>query len=206
MYLPEHFEETHVAAIRSLIEKHPLATVVASTREGLIANHLPVLFEGDDVLIGHVALANPMHQLIEPQDEVLVVFQGSDGYISPNWYPSKQDHHRHVPTWNYQVVHVHGKMDFQSDARTKGAVVGKLTREFEGRVNGSRGWRMADAPSDYLAEMLDNIIAFRISIERIEAKSKLSQNRSAPDFENVVDELEGRGETVLAAQMRRFQL
>lgn len=205
MYLPRHFEETDTAAIRSLVVQNPLATVVASTRDGLIANHLPVLFDGDDVLIGHVALANPLHQLIGPEDQVLLVFQGGETYISPNWYPSKEEHHRHVPTWNYQVVHVYGRMAFQTDAKSKASVVGKLTREFEGRTNGRDAWRMADAPADYLSEMLENIVAFRISIDRIEAKSKLSQNREPRDFENVVKVLEGRGENDLTAQMKRFQ-
>lgn len=127
MYLPEHFKEIDQAAIAALITDNPLASIVAQTDEGLIANHIPLLPSKNGVLIGHVALANDMHRLIADGQEVLAVFQGADGYVSPNFYPSKAEHHRHVPTWNYQVVHVHGQITFQHDIRSKRAAVGLLS-------------------------------------------------------------------------------
>ena len=141
----------------------PLACIVAQTDAGLIANHLPLLTGADGALVGHVALANDMHRLVADGQEVLVIFRGEDGYVSPNFYPSKAEHHRHVPTWNYQVVHVYGDIRFQHDERAKRAAVGLLTRDHERRVNGDRAWRMADAPADYMTQMLAGIVAFRIA-------------------------------------------
>src|SRR5829696_755310 len=128
MYLPEHFKEVETEEIAGIMSASPLACLVAQTAEGLIANHMPILLGKAGVLVGHVALANDMHRLVAEGQEVLVIFRGVDGYISPNFYPTKQEHHRHVPTWNYQVVHIHGAISFQHDERSKRAAVGLLTR------------------------------------------------------------------------------
>lgn len=203
MYLPPHFKEIDGAEIASVIGAAPLACIVAQTAEGLVANHIPVFAAPDGALVGHVALANDMHRLIAAGQEVLAVFRGEDGYVSPNFYPSKPEHHRHVPTWNYQVVHVYGAITFQHDERTKRAAVGLLTRDHERRLNGRDGWRMADAPADYLAQMLENIVAFRISVRRVLAKSKLSQNREARDYRGVIEGLQRTGGDALAGRMAR---
>ena len=201
MYLPEHFHEADPAAVAALIAAHPLACVVAQTTQGLLANHIPLLQGRDGVLIGHVARANDMHRLIAEGQEELAIFRGGDGYVSPNWYPSKREHHRHVPTWNYEVVHVHGPITFQHDARTKRAAVGLLTSRHERRLNGPTAWRMADAPEDYMATMLAGIVAFRISADRITAKSKLSQNREARDRLGAAEGLRATGHPDLAGRM-----
>ncbi len=201
MYLPEHFKEVDAAEIGSVMRAAPLACVVAQTDAGLIANHLPLLTVADGAIVGHVALANDMHRLVSEGQEVLVIFRGEDGYVSPNFYPSKAEHHRHVPTWNYQVVHVYGAIGFQHDERAKRAAVGLLTRQHEQRVNGDRAWRMADAPVDYMTQMLAAIVAFRIDVRRILAKSKLSQNREVRDFDGAVQGLRASGGGALADQM-----
>ena len=203
MYLPEHFRETDPAEVAGLIAAFPLAAIVAQTEQGLVANHIPVMAEGDAALIGHVALANDMHRIIPDGTEVLAIFRGQDAYVSPNLYPSKALHHRHVPTWNYQVVHVAGRISFQHDDKTKRAIVGRLTRDHERAMNGDAAWRMADAPRDYMAGMLAAIVAFRIDITGIIAKAKLSQNREAPDHAGVVDSVTARGLEVMATRMRR---
>ena len=128
MYVPPHFQEIDPAEIASILAEAPLACIVAQTDQGLVANHIPLLAAPDGTLIGHVALANDMHRLIPDGHEVLAIFRGEDGYVSPNFYPSKPRHHRHVPTWNYQVVHVHGPIRFQHDTSAKRAAVGLLTR------------------------------------------------------------------------------
>ena len=148
MYLPAHFEEIDADEIAAVLKKAPLACIVAQTDEGLIANHIPLLSAPDGTLIGHVALANDMHRLIADEQEVLAIFRGEDSYVSPNSYPSKAEHHRHVPTWNYQVVHVYGGITFQHDEHAKRAAVGLLTRDHERRVNGAKAWKMADANTD----------------------------------------------------------
>jgi transcriptional regulator len=201
MYLPEHFKEIDPEEIAAVIAAAPLGCVVANTSEGLIANHMPILVDKRGELVGHIALANDMHRLIAEGEEVLVIFRGVDGYVSPNFYPSKAEHHKQVPTWNYQVVHVHGTISFQHDETSKRAAVGLLTREHERRINGDKAWRMADAPADYMTDMLGKIVAFRIAVTRTIAKSKLSQNRDSRDFEGAVDGLKSSGQEALAARM-----
>lgn len=203
MYLPDHFRETDEAAVAGLIEDHPLACIVAQTAEGLIANHIPLLPGRPGEMIGHVALGNDMHRLIAEGQEVLAIFRAEEGYISPNWYPGKAEHHRVVPTWNYRVVHVHGAISFQHDEPAKRAAVGLLTSRRERRANGDAAWRMADAPADYMETMLAGIVAFRIAVRRITAKSKLSQNREARDLQGAVAGLRAAGEEALAGRMAR---
>ena len=201
MYLPPHFQEVSKDEIRAIIEAAPLACIVAQTADGLIANHIPLLSVSDGTLIGHVALANDMHRLIAEGQEVLAIFRGDDAYISPNFYPSKLENHQVVPTWNYQVVHVYGAITFQHDDHAKRAVVGMLTRHHETRLNGKNAWRMADAPADYIQQMLGNIVALRIDVRRILAKSKLSQNREERDYLGTISGLRFSGHDGLAQKM-----
>lgn len=203
MYIPAHFHEIEQAEITAIIDSAPLACIVAQTAEGLIANHIPLLAGADGTLVGHVALANDMHRLIADGQEVLAIFRGDDAYVSPNFYPSKPEHHRHVPTWNYQVVHVHGSIGFQHDTHAKRAAVGLLTRIHERRVNGTNAWRMADAPADYMEQMLGSIVAFRIDVRRTLAKSKLSQNREERDYLGAIAGLRATGQDGVAEQMER---
>ena len=203
MYVPPHFHEIDTAEIRAIVEANPLACIVAQTAEGLIANHVPLLSGPEGVLIGHVARANDMHRLIGEGQEVLAIFRGDDAYVSPNFYPSKPEHHRHVPTWNYQVVHVYGAIAFQHDDHARRAAVGLLTRIHERRVNGSAAWRMADAPPDYMRDMLANIVAFRIQPRRLLAKSKLSQNRDERDYGGAIAGLRATGHDALAERMAK---
>ena len=203
MYVPPHFQEIDQAEIAAIIDRAPLACIVAQTSDGLIANHVPLLAAPDGSLVGHVALANDMHRLIADGQQVLAIFRGDDAYVSPNFYPSKPEHHRHVPTWNYQVVHVHGAVSFRHDTQAKRAAVGLLTRIHERRVNGANAWRMADAPADYMAQMLDSIVAFRIDVQRTLAKSKLSQNRAERDYRGAIAGLRATGHEALAEQMER---
>lgn len=203
MYNPAHFTESDPAEIRRILEGAPLATLVAQTAEGLIANHLPLLAAPDGRLIGHVALSNDMHRLISPEQEVMAIFRPHDGYVSANAYPSKAEHHKAVPTWNYQVVHLYGRLVFQHEEQQKRAAVGLLTRLHERRVNGADAWRMADAPADYMAGMLANIVAFELHPTRVLAKSKLSQNRTAEDHQGAAQALAASGSEATAAAMRR---
>ncbi|MCB1404875.1 MAG: FMN-binding negative transcriptional regulator [Rhodobacteraceae bacterium] len=202
MYAPAHFTETDAAEIDRLWTAHPLAVLVAMTEDGLLANHIPLLRDGADFL-GHVALANDMHRRIGADTPVVAIFNAIDGYVSPNWYPSKAETHKAVPTWNYQVVHVHGCLTFSYRDGDKRRCVNALTHHFERLTNGDTGWRMGDAPADFLQTMLDGIVAFRLRVTRIEAKSKLSQNRTAADFQGVVRHLDAQGSTVLAQAMLR---
>ncbi|MGI9524919.1 MAG: FMN-binding negative transcriptional regulator [Hyphomicrobiaceae bacterium] len=201
MYVPPHFQEINSDEVRAVIEAAPLACIVAHTSEGLIANHIPLHFAPEDVLIGHIALANDMHRLISNGEVVMAVFRGEDGYISPNFYPSKHEHHRHVPTWNYQVVHAYGEITFQHDDQAKRAAVGLLTRSHERRLNGKDAWRLADAPTEYIERMFGEIVALRIKVHKLLAKSKLSQNREERDYRGAVSGLRNCGHASLARRM-----
>ncbi|MAY60782.1 MAG: transcriptional regulator [Rhizobiales bacterium] len=202
MYLPEHFAENRSEEIDRLVDAFPLAAIVAQTEAGLVANHIPLLRDGEKKLIGHVALANDMHRDIADESQVLAIFRADHAYISPNWYPSKEQTHKSVPTWNYQAIHITGRIRFDHSEKFKRAVVGKLTRHFERRTSGDKAWRMADAPADYMEMMLANIVGFEMTVDRVIAKSKLSQNRDQADYESVVKNLEGAGSPELAKTMR----
>ena len=203
MYIPPHFQEISSDEISAIMEAAPLACIVAHSSEGLIANHIPLLAAPDGTLIGHVALANEMHRMVADGQDVLVIFRGEDGYVSPNFYPTKSEHHRHVPTWNYQVVHAYGEITFQHDEHAKRAAVGLLTRNHERRVSGKDAWRMVDAPGDYMQQMLGNIVAFRIKVRKTLAKSKLSQNREKRDYLGAITGLRASGQERLAELMEQ---
>lgn len=202
MYIPAHFQEISKDTIRQVIDTAPLACIVAQTGDGLIANHIPLLAAPNGTLIGHIALANDMHRLIMQGQEVLSIFRADDAYVSPNFYPTKPEHHRHVPTWNYQVVHAYGDITFQHDDHAKRAAVGLLTRTHERRLNGANAWRMADAPADYMQQMLAGIVAFRIEVKKVLAKSKLSQNREERDFLGAMSGVLASGHADLAKRMK----
>jgi Transcriptional regulator len=202
MYNPAHFTETDQAEIERLMHDHPLATLVALTGAGLDANHLPLLRDGDGFL-GHVALANPVHAQVPDGAKVLAIFRAGDGYVSPNWYPSKAETHKAVPTWNYQVVHVHARLIWSHAEKDKRRAVALLTARHEKAVNGAAAWKMGDAPPEFLADLLGRIVAFRLEVDRIEAKSKLNQNRSAADVAGVAAAMEAAGNQGIAAAMRR---
>ena len=205
MYLPEHFAENRPEEIDRLIDAFPLAAIVAQTEAGLVANHIPLLRDGEKKLIGHAAFANDMHRDIEDSTQVLAIFRADHAYITPNWYPSKAQTHKAVPTWNYQAVHIHGRIRFDHSEKFKRAVVGKLTRHFERLTSGEKAWRMADAPADYMEMMLANIVGFEMTVDRVLAKSKLSQNRDRADYDSVVDNLEASGMGPLAAKLREIE-
>ncbi|MCZ8165617.1 FMN-binding negative transcriptional regulator [Silanimonas sp.] len=204
MYQPAQFAEHRPEEWHRLIREHPLGMLVTATAAGLEAEHLPFVLEAErgptGTLLAHVARANPVWRAVGEGDAVMVVFRGVQGYISPSWYPSKHEHHRHVPTWNYEVVHVHGRIRVLDDTNAVRGTVAKLTRQSE--AGEPVPWKMGDAPADYLASELAHIVAIEIAIERIEGKRKLSQNRDERDFRNVVETLEQRGELALAEAMR----
>ena len=199
MYAPKHFEETRAEVLNGLICAYPFATVVANTANGLVANHLP--FElVDGVLHGHVARGNELVRM--DGVEVLLVFHGPDGYISPNWYPTKHETGREVPTWNYAVVHVHGRLRVIDDAGWLRVLLEKLTDHHE--ADQPRPWKMNDAPQDHIEKSLRAIVGLEVVIDRIEGKFKLSQNHPARNRAGAIAGLRERnadGDVELAALM-----
>ena len=163
MYLPAHFEENRPEALHALIAAHPLGALVLSGPNGLDANHVPFEFDASagahGTLRAHVARANPVWQEVQAQQDVLVIFQGPTGYISPNWYPSKHEAHRQVPTYNYLVVHAHGRITVRDDEAFVRGFVARLTRRME--AGEPAPWKMGDAPRDYIDQMLAAIVGHR---------------------------------------------
>lgn len=200
MYLPAHFGESDPAALRHLIESHPLGILVTQ-HEGLAdANHLPFELDAEQGLLrAHVARANPVWQQADGA-EVLVIFRGAEAYISPTWYPSKPETQRHVPTWNYQVVHVRGRLRVRDDERFVRGLVGRLTRTHE--AGEEKPWKMADAPRDYIEQMLAAIVGLEIEIGEMTGKFKLGQNREPRDRLGAAAELQARGAEELGAAMQ----
>ena len=210
MYAPALFAESRPDVLHSLMRAHPLGMLVTQRAAGLEVDHLPFLLnpEGTEAhplgtLQAHVARANPVWQEVREGDAVLVVFRGAEGYISPNWYASKPETHRHVPTWNYEAVHVHGRLRIREDEKFLRGVLARLTRVHE--ADQPVPWRMGDAPADYLRDMLGQIVGIEVDITRIEGKRKLSQNREPRDFASTLQALDERGSMQLAAAMRRSQ-
>ncbi|PZX26185.1 Putative transcriptional regulator; repressor, probable FMN-binding protein [Cupriavidus phytorum] len=204
MYVPDHFAETRPDALARIIHAYPLGMLVTNSQHGLDADHLPFEFDpcagGHGVLTAHVARANPVWQRCPTGTQVMVVFRGAEAYVSPNWYPSKHETHRQVPTWNYEVVHAHGILTVRDDERFVRGLVARLTRRHE--ATEARPWKMGDAPPDYLDAMLRAIVGLEIAVTSLVGKRKLSQNKDTRDRLGVVDALEARGCTELAQSMR----
>ena len=187
--------------MHQIIQAHPLGILVTMTPEGLDANHIPFeLDAGRGVLTAHVARANPVWQQCGNEMDALVIFRGEESYISPNWYPSKHEFHRQVPTWNYEVVHVHGRMVVQDTEKFVRGVVGRLTRKHEAIEE--KPWKMGDSTPEFIDGMLKAIVGIEITITRMEGKAKLSQNREDRDRLNASDVLARQGDLELANAMR----
>lgn len=206
MYVPADFNEPDPDALRELIVQHPFGSLITQGKNGLDANHLPFELLPDDGGLGelhaHVARANPVWRDVADGDEVLVIFRAGDAYISPNWYPSKHVAHRQVPTWNYVVVHAHGRITVRDDEKFVRGVVARLTRTHE--ASQPVPWKMGDAPKDYIDTMVQSIVGLRIEITRLVGKRKLGQNKAGADIRGagkalVADGNLAIGEAMLAA-------
>lgn len=180
-YLPAHVEETDAATQQALVRAYPLATWVVLHEGELVVNLIPFLLnpqQGEHgTLIAHVARANPVWQCLAAPS--VVVFQGAQAYISPNWYPSKQVHGKAVPTWNYATVQAHGVPQTFDDPDRLLSLVTRLTQMQE--ANQAHPWQVSDAPADYVEKMLKAIIGIEIPVQRWVGKWKTSQNRPLAD-------------------------
>jgi transcriptional regulator len=194
MYVPAHFSETNTEALHALITEHPFGTLVTHGKSGLDANHIPFRLVPADgtpgTLQAHVARANPLWQDVADGDEVLAIFRAGDAYISPTWYPSKHEHHKQVPTWNYVVVHAHGRIRIRDNEKFVRGLVAQLTRTHE--AGEPVPWKMGDAPSDYLESLLAVIVGIEIEITRLVGKRKLSQNKEERDIRGAAEMLRAR--------------
>lgn len=205
MYVPAHFNEDRVDILHGLIRATGLATLVSMTADGLIASHAPLMLDPDPApygtLIGHLAKANPHARAADAGVQTLVIFQGTDGYITPSYYAAKKEHGKVVPTWNYAAVHAYGTLEAFDDPDRLLGVVTRLTRMNE--TPRALPWAVGDAPEDFVQGMLRGIVGISLPIVRLEGKVKMSQNRPAADISGVVEGLRQDGRDELAEAVVR---
>ena len=196
MYEVAAFSEVRVDVMHALVRAHPLATVVTCAGGALDANHLPLLIDPEPAphgtLRGHVARANPLWRQMHAGAEVLAIFQGPQRYVTPSWYPSKRATGKVVPTWNYAVVHARGPLLVRDDRAWLRDLVSRLTRQQEAGL--PQPWGIADAPADYIEQMLGAIVGIEIPVTRLQGKWKVSQNRPQTDRIGVIDGLVACGD------------
>ena len=206
MYLPTHFSESRPDVLRAFVRDHPLGLLVTQDRSGDIdANSVPFVLDADGdapgVLRAHVARANPLWKTARDDVDALVVFQGPHGYVSPAWYPSKAEHGKVVPTWNYVMVQARGRLRAIDDRVWLRDFVSRLTDRHE--AGRAAPWAVNDAPADFLETMLGAIVGIEITLSSIVGKWKVSQNRSAADRAGVVEGLvREHGDAALADEVR----
>ncbi|MEX2298501.1 MAG: FMN-binding negative transcriptional regulator [Dongiaceae bacterium] len=188
MYNPPHFRIEERDQQHAFMAAHPLTQLVTETEAGIVANPVPLLHrpspEPLGTLRGHLARANPQWRDSRLDRPALAIFQGPHAYVSPSWYAEKAATGRVVPTWNYSVLHVYGRLAIHDDPAWLRAFLTDLTARHESGRNPP--WAITDAPADYIERQLKGIVGFEMTIERIEAKAKLSQNRSEADRNGVI--------------------
>ena len=204
MYIPPHYAQTQPEHLHRIMRTHPLGVLVTTSAEGLDADHIPFEFDPGagplGTLSAHVARANPLWQRCPSGTAVMVIFRGAEAYVSPSWYPSKHEAHRQVPTWNYEVVHAHGRLTVRDDERFVRGLVARLTRHHEAAE--PRPWKIGESAPEFIDEMLSKIVGLEIEITSLTGKSKLSQNKEARDRLGAAETLAARGHDELAQAMR----
>ena len=200
MYLPTHFEESRVEILHALMREHPFATLLTPGADRPEANHLPLHLDPErgpfGVLQGHVARANPLWQQSADR-EVLVVFHGPQAYVTPSWYETKREHGKAVPTWNYVVVHAHGRLRAIDDPDWLLGNLEALVTHHEAGF--AEPWQVSDAPVGYIDAMLAAIVGIEIAISDLKGKWKISQNQPPANRAGVIAGLRTLGTAEAAA-------
>jgi transcriptional regulator len=186
MYIPRANQEDRVPVLHKLIEEQPFASLITMGSSGLFASHIPMVLEHNGAmgqLRGHISRANTQWRDYTPAVEALAIFSGPQHYITPNWYLEKQETGRVVPTWNYVVVHAYGCLKVIEDGEWLMTHLASLTNIHE--ADSPVPWKIGDAPADYIAALTKGIVGLEMTIERLEGKWKVSQNRSEQDRNGV---------------------
>ena len=187
MHVPKAFQQDDPVTLHELMVKYPLASLIAYSATGIEVNHIPFFLnksKGKLSLQGHIAKANPLWKLIKDKSQVLLVFHGPNCYISPNYYPTKKEQGKVVPTWNYVAVHVKGLLSYRFDTEFKLDMLNNLTIQHE--QNQEKPWSITDAPMQYIQRMLAAIVGLEIEILSITGKWKVSQNQSEINKQGIV--------------------
>jgi transcriptional regulator len=193
MHRPDHFRVDDITEMHALMRARPFAALVSAGAAGLYGTHLPTVLK-DEAPYGmiecHLARANPHWKDLAAGGEAMMIFQGPEGYITPNWYPTKAQTAKAVPTWNYAIVHAYGVPEVVNDKAWLLRHVTELSDQQE--RGGEAPWTVSDAPESYIDVMLRGIVGFRFAITRLEGKWKMSQNREPQDRAGVVEGLRAR--------------
>jgi transcriptional regulator len=188
LYNPPAFKESDLPALQTQIAASGLTTLISVGANGPIVSNLPIIFDASlgkyGMIAGHLARGNPQWRESDLDIPAIAIFMGADAYVSPNWYPAKQEHGKVVPTWNYSMIVARGRLEIFEDAEALRAQVEMLTKRFEERFE--RPWEVSDAPEDYIQRQINGIVGVRLHIDSLEGKAKLNQNRSAADQEGVI--------------------
>ena len=190
MYIPRANREERIPELHKLMLEHPFASLITMGSSGLFASHIPMVLEQNDGLgrlKGHLSRANTQWRDYSPDVEALAIFSGPQHYITPNWYPEKQETGKVVPTWNYVVVHAYGRLKVIEDREWLMSHLEKLTSTHEAKS--PVPWKIGDAPADFIASQANGIVGLQIDISRLEGKWKVSQNRSEEDRSGVAQGL-----------------
>jgi transcriptional regulator len=191
MYIPKANEETRVPVMHALMTAHPLASLVTMNTSGLIASHIPLVLEGNGsefgLLKGHLSRANTQWKDTTLAVHALAIFAGAQHYITPSWYPAKQEHGKVVPTWNYAVVHAYGPIKWIEEPDWLMNHLTALVDTHEAAF--AKPWKMSDSPASYIQSQVKGIVGFELPIQRLEGKWKVSQNRDRSDKQGVIEEL-----------------
>jgi transcriptional regulator len=206
MYVPNHFKEDRVPELHAAIRAIGIGTLITNGADGMEASHIPLLIDPEPApygtLRGHIARSNGQWKRATSGGEALITFLGPNAYVTPNWFPSKRETGKVVPTWNYIAIHAYGPLHFFEDRAPLLDIVTRLTNTHEGKRE--KSWAVTDAPADYIDTMLKAIVGFELPIARLEGKWKLSQNKSAADVagirEGLAAETDADAQT-LAAEM-----
>jgi transcriptional regulator len=197
MYIPAYFEESRIEVLHDLILTHPFSTLVTMSSIGINANHIPLhlIQEAGQYgsLQGHVARANPVWSDLVNDVEALVIFQGPNSYITPSWYPTKQEHGKVVPTWNYVTVHAYGTLRVIDDPAWVKKQLESLTTQQEASFD--KPWTISDAPVEFTDKMIGAIVGIEILITKLIGKWKVSQNQPALNQIGVMQGLESLGKS-----------
>jgi transcriptional regulator len=210
MYIPAAFREEDLPTIHAEMRRIQLATLVTLTSTGLLATHLPLMLDPAagpyGTLYGHVARGNSQWRDSSANVEALAIFTASDAYVSPSWYPSKQETGKVVPTWMYAAIHAYGTVKFIDDAEWLRDVVSRLTEKHEAEF--AQPWKVTDAPAAYVDAQLARIVGVELPIARLEGKWKFDQRSTEADRAGVMAGLEESGtepNLEAAGVMRRLE-
>lgn len=201
MYIPRHFKASDEAA-QEFLAHIESGHVVSNSEKGLISTLIPLIYNQEtNAFLGHIAKQNDQASLATNQ-EALLISVLNETYISPNWYASKAEHHKVVPTWDYMLIHAYGELVIHNDADWILKQVTRLTNRFE--KDQPKPWSVDQAPTDYVEGQIRAIVGIELKLSRIEVSFKMSQNKSEADLDGVIAGLTKAGKSAIAVEIEKL--